>query len=202
MHGGYFDNDWNWHGNVKPHRNNNSDIFPESELKIAAKEWIGLPLCRDHESSSVDGIRGIILDTHYDEKFKQIVGLCALDKANYPDLASKVEKGLVRYGSMGTAVETSICTECGNKAKIASEYCNHVKDRTGHGEVNVGLKPIEYSLVVQPAEPGAILLKCIASLNGYKSQFTSAGVSNVDTKNCIFECFSSETFRVDNENSM
>jgi hypothetical protein len=179
---GYFDNNWRWHGNVPPHRNNNHDIFPESELKVAAKEWIGLPLCRDHESSSVDGIRGIILDTHYDEKYKQIVGLCALDKANYPDLASKVQKGLVRYGSMGTAVETSVCTECGNIAKLASDYCSHVKTRSCHGEINVGLKPIEYSLVVQPAEPGAILLKCIASLNNYKQEFTSAGVSNLDKK--------------------
>lgn len=179
---GYFDSNWKWHGNVKPHRNNNSDIFPESELKVAAKEWIGLPLCRDHESSSVDGIRGIILDTHYDEKFKQIVGLCALDRANYPDLASKVEKGLVRYGSMGTAVETSVCTECGNMAKLASDYCDHVKTRSCHGEINVGLKPIEYSLVVQPAEPGAVLLKCIASLNQYKQDFTRAGVSSIDEK--------------------
>ena len=179
---GHFDSSWRWHGNVPPHRNNNHDIFPEAELKVAAKEWVGLPLCRDHESSSVDGIRGIILDTHYDEKFKQIVGLCALDKANYPDLASKVQKGLVRYGSMGTAVETSVCTECGNMAKLATDYCNHVKTRSCHGEINVGLKPIEYSLVVQPAEPGAILLKCIASLNTYKDQFTSAGVSNVDKK--------------------
>ena len=24
---GYFDDNWNWHGNVKPHKNNNSDIF-------------------------------------------------------------------------------------------------------------------------------------------------------------------------------
>jgi hypothetical protein len=59
---GYFDENWKWHGNVLPHRNNNSDIFPESELKKAASKWIGLPLCRDHESSSVDGVRGIILD--------------------------------------------------------------------------------------------------------------------------------------------
>ena len=61
---GFFDENWNWNGNVQPHRNNNKDIFPESELKKAANSWVGLPLCRDHESSSVDGIRGIILDTH------------------------------------------------------------------------------------------------------------------------------------------
>lgn len=176
---GFFDENWKWHGNVKPHRNNNKDIFPESQLKIAAPLWVGKPLCRDHESSSVDGIRGIILDTYYDEKFKQVVGLCALDKVNYADLARKVETGLVRYGSMGTAVETSICTECGNKATTQDEYCEHIISRAAHGEINVGLKPIEYSLVVQPAEPGAILLKCIASLNEYRQEFINYGVKNV-----------------------
>ena len=176
---GFYDEKWKWHGNVLPHRNNNKDIFPESELKEATAKWIGLPLCRDHESSSVDGIRGIILDTHYDEKFKQVVGLCALDKVNYPDLARKVQTGMVRYGSMGTAVETSICSDCQNPATNQNEYCKCITSRAAHGEVNVGLKPIEYSLVVQPAEPGAILLKCIASLQEYKRDFTNYGVDNV-----------------------
>jgi hypothetical protein len=178
---GFFDEGWKWHGNVQPHRNNNKDIFPESELKKAASKWVGLPLCRDHESSSVDGIRGIILDTHYDEKFKQVVGLCALDKVNYPDLARKVQTGLVRYGSMGTAVETSVCSECLNKATTQKEYCQHILNKTAHGEINVGLKPIEYSLVVQPAEPGAILLKCIASLEEYSDEFINYGVDDVSS---------------------
>ena len=177
---GYFDEGWKWHGNVKPHRNNNFDIFPEVELKKAASKWIGMPLCKDHESSSVDGIRGIILDTYYDDKMKQVVGLCALDRVNYADLARKVETGVVRYGSMGTAVETSVCSDCQNFAKTANEYCSHVKGRTAWGEVNVGLKPIEYSLVVQPAEPGAILLRCIASLQDYKKEFSNYGVQNFD----------------------
>jgi hypothetical protein len=177
---GYFDEGWKWHGNVKPHKNNNGDIFPEIELKKAASKWIGMPLCKDHESSSVDGIRGIILDTYYDDKMKQVIGLCALDRINYADLARKVETGIVRYGSMGTAVETSVCSDCQNFAKTANEYCAHVKGRTAWGEINVGLKPIEYSLVVQPAEPGAILLRCIASLQDYKKEFINYGVDNFD----------------------
>lgn len=158
----------------------NCDIFPEIELKKAASKWIGMPLCKDHESSSVDGIRGIILDTYYDDKMKQVIGLCALDRVNYADLARKVETGIVRYGSMGTAVETSVCSDCQNFAKTANEYCAHVKGRTAWGEINVGLKPIEYSLVVQPAEPGAILLRCIASLQDYKKEFINYGVDNFD----------------------
>jgi len=175
---GYFDENWKWHGNVPFHSNNNKDAFPELELKKAHMNWVGKPLCKDHESSSVDGIRGIILDTYYDDKMKQVVGLCALDRVNYADLAKKVETGIVRYGSMGTAVSTSVCSECQKKASTADEYCNHVKNRTAMAEINVGLKPIEYSLVVQPAEPGAILLRCIASLQDYKKEFMNYGVED------------------------
>lgn len=177
---GYFDENFKWHGNVKPHKNNNGDIFPESELKIAARKWIGMPLCVDHKSDSVDGVRGIILDTYYDERLKQVVGLCALDKVNYPDLARKVATGVVRFGSMGTAVETSICTECQNKAKTAREYCDHILRRAAWGEINVGLKPMEYSLVVQPAEPGAMLLRCFASIKNHEEELKSYGVDNLD----------------------
>lgn len=172
---GYFDDSWKWHGNVKPHKNNNGDIFPESELKKATRNWIGRPLCVDHKSDTVDGVRGIILDTHYDEKLKQVVGLCALDKINYPDLARKVTTGVVRYGSMGTAVSTSICTECSKPATTPKEYCDHIIRRQAWGEINVGLNPIEYSLVVQPAEPGAILLRCFASIGKHKEELSSYG---------------------------
>lgn len=177
---GHFDDNWKWHGNIKPHKNSNSDIFPESELRIAARKWIGSPLCVDHKSESVDGIRGIVLDTHYDEKLKQVVGLCALDRINYPDLARKVQTGVVRFGSMGTGVETSVCTECSQKAKAASEYCACILEKRAYGEINVGLRPIEYSLVVQPAEPGAILLRVIASIKTHEQELNLLGVEDLD----------------------
>jgi hypothetical protein len=182
---GYFDEKWKWHGNVKPHKNNNGDIFPEAELKKATRNWIGRPLCVDHKSDTVDGVRGIILDTHYDEKLKQVVGLCALDKINYPDLARKVSTGVVRYGSMGTAVSTSICTECGKPATTPKEYCNHIMNRQAWGEINVGLNPIEYSLVVQPAEPGAILLRCFASIDKHKDELKSYGFDTETMMNTL-----------------
>ncbi len=177
---GYFDDKWKWHGNVKAHKNSNGDLFPEAELKKAARNWIGKPLCVDHSSDSVDGIRGIILDTYYDEKLKQVVGLCALDKVNYPDLARKVQTGIVRYGSMGTAVTTSICTECSKAVTSPQDYCQCILTKQAWGEINVGLNPIEYSLVVQPAEPGAILLRCFASIKTHEKELNSYGLT-VDT---------------------
>ncbi|HLG26276.1 MAG TPA: LAGLIDADG family homing endonuclease, partial [Paenisporosarcina sp.] len=78
----------------------NCDIFPEEELIKAHKKWVGRPLCLDHKSSSVDMIRGVIVDTYYDRKHKRVIALCALDKINYPDLARKVSTGYATSVSM------------------------------------------------------------------------------------------------------
>src|SRR3989304_461475 len=62
---------WKWQcsdPNIKPCSNSNRDIFPECELLSAYKKWVGKPLCLDHKSSSVDSIRGVIVDTYYDKK--------------------------------------------------------------------------------------------------------------------------------------
>jgi hypothetical protein len=41
----------------------------------AYKKWVGKPLCIDHKSSSVDHVRGFIVDTYYDAQRKRVVAL-------------------------------------------------------------------------------------------------------------------------------
>jgi len=141
----------------------NCDIFPEEELLRAHKKWVGKPLCLDHKSSSVEMVRGIIVDTYYDQKHKRVVGLCALDKKNYPDLARQVEAGYCNSVSMGTAVGRAICTDCGRVAKSEQELCGHMKSKSCYGEINVDLNPIELSIVVNGADPKAKIKHIIAS---------------------------------------
>ena len=150
--------------------NCNNDIFPESELITAHKKWINKPLCIDHKSSSVDHVRGFIVDTYYDRSLKRVVALCALDKRNYPELAHKVKARVTPSVSMGTAVSTAICTDCGKVAKVEHEFCNHMKTKSAYGEINIGLNPIELSIVVNPADPKAKIKHIIAAaenLNEY-----------------------------------
>jgi len=194
---------WVWNCNdpsIRPLKNNNGDIFPESQLKIAYKKWIGKPLCKDHQSSSVDGIRGIILDTYWDDKHKRIIALCALDKVNYPDLARKVASGYANNVSMGTAVSQSICTECGNVATTEAEYCPHVKNKTAYGEVNVGLNPIELSLVVNGADGKAKVLEVLAAAMEFESNLTKTS-ANIDISLLKehFEKLSARVFDLENE---
>ncbi len=160
------DEAWKWScsdPNLLPYKNSNNDIFPEVELKKAYRDWIGKPLCLDHKSSSVDSVRGVVVDTYYDNKYKRIVALCALDKKNYPDLARKVSTGYATSVSMGTAVGKAICSDCGNVAKIESDFCDHMRNKSCYGEINVELKPIELSIVVNGADQKAKIRHIVAS---------------------------------------
>lgn len=172
---------WKWvcsDKNIKPYKNSNGDIFPEEELIKAHKNWKEKPLCIDHKSSSADHVRGIVLDTYYDYSKKRVIAICALDKLSYPDLARKVATGVSTSVSMGTAVEKAICTDCGNVARVEADFCQHMKTKSSYGEINVGLNPIELSIVVTGADPEAKIKHIIAAANSL-SKYVSAKQSQI-----------------------
>jgi hypothetical protein len=158
--------------NVKGYRNSNGDIFPESELLKAYKVWIGKPLCVDHKSASVDAIRGVILDTYYDRKLKRVIGLCALDKVSYPELARGITAGYKTSVSMGTGVGRAICFDCGAVARTERDFCTHMRTKSCYGEINADLQPIELSIVVNGADPQAKIREIIASAQQINAQLT------------------------------
>jgi hypothetical protein len=148
---------------IQPYRNVNRDIFSEPELIKAHKKWIGKPLCVDHKSSQVESVRGFIVDTFYDHKLRRVVALCALDRKNYPQLARQVETGYSNDVSMGTAVGRACCSECGTVASTEAQYCDHMRNRSCYGEINLDLNPIELSIVVNGADQQAKIKHVIAS---------------------------------------
>ena len=161
-------NTWKWTSNdpsVKPYKNSNGDIFPEEELTKAYKKWKHKPLCIDHKSSSVDHVRGFIVDTYYDRALKRVIALCALDKAGFPQLARQISTGVSSCVSMGTAVGRAICYDCGRVARTEADFCNHMKNKSCYGEINIDLNPIELSIVVNGADPKASIKNIIASAN-------------------------------------
>lgn len=163
---------WRWVSNdpsIKPYRNSNGDIFPEEELVKAYRKWVHKPLCIDHKSSSVDHVRGFIVDTYYDRNLKRVIALCALDKHNYPDLARKVATGYSNCVSMGTAVGRAICSDCATVARTEHDFCDHMKRKSCYGEINVDLNPIELSIVVNGADPKANIKHIIAAANTMNS---------------------------------
>lgn len=163
---------WRWMSNdpsIKPYKNSNGDIFPEEELVKAYKKWVGKPLCIDHKSSSVEHVRGFIVDTYYDRNLKRVIALCALDKAGYPQLARQVSTGVSNCVSMGTAVGRAICSDCARVARTEQDFCDHMRKKSCYGEINVDLNPIELSIVVNGADPKASIKHIIAAANTLNS---------------------------------
>src|SRR5574337_1984365 len=66
---------------------------------------------------------------------------------------------------MGTAVGRAICYDCGRVARSEADFCNHMKNKTCYGEINVDLNPIELSIVVNGADPRANIKHIIAAAN-------------------------------------
>ena len=166
-------NTWKWTSNdpsIKPYKNSNGDIFPEEELVKAHKRWVHKPLCIDHKSSSVDHVRGFIVDAYYDRNLKRVIALCALDKAGLPQLARNVSTGISNCVSMGTAVGRAICSDCGRVARTEQDFCGHMKSKSCYGEINLDLNPIELSIVMNGADQKATIKHVLAAaetLNAY-----------------------------------
>lgn len=183
--------------NVKPYKNSNGDIFPEEELVRAYKKWVNKPLCIDHKSSSVDHVRGFIVDTYYDRNLKRVIALCALDKKGYPQLARQVSTGVSNCVSMGTAVGRAICTDCAKVARVEADFCDHMRRKSGYGEINADLSPIELSIVVNGADPKANIKNIIAAtqtLNNYLDSKTQ------EVKQALAEVSYSASIRVNDAN--
>lgn len=159
--------------NIRPFKNANGDIFPETELLKAYKKWVEKPLCVDHKSDQVDAVRGIILDTYYDRTHKCGVALCALDKVSFPELARGITGKYKTSVSMGTRVKNAICTDCGQVATTEREFCQHMRSKSSYGEINVGLDPLEISLVVSGADHTAKIRTILAAANTLRSDIES-----------------------------
>lgn len=167
---------WKWvcnDPNIRPYKNSNGDIFPEEEILKSHAGWRGKPLCVNHRSSDVDAVRGIILDTYYDRKSKGVIALCALDKVSFPELARGITTGYKTNFSMGTAVGLVCCSECDCVARVERDFCQHIKTKSGYGEVNRFLQPLELSVVTNGADPAAKLRSIIAAANTINAQLSS-----------------------------
>ena len=71
---------------------------------------------------------------------------------------------------MGTGVSKAICTDCARVARTEADFCDHMRHKSGYGEINVDLNPIELSIVVNGADPKANIKHIIAAaqtLNNY-----------------------------------
>ena len=163
--------------------NDNFDEFPAEEIKRAYRTFVGKPVFVNHHNANHRRARGIIIDAvlHEDinpdgspDTWAEV--LMEVDAVRFPRLAEAVIAGDIARTSMGTDVEYSVCTACGNKAYTPAEYCQHIPRMKGMkirrvnaasgateevliAERCYGLGFFENSLLVEdPADPTAFVL--------------------------------------------
>ena len=162
--------------------NDNFDEFPASEIKAAWKSFIGRPVFVNHKNENHKRARGVIIDAALHEDVNPdgspdtwVEVLMEVDAVRFPKLAKAIMDRSIERISMGTDVEYSVCSACGNKAHTPLEYCAHIprmkgkwlRRHTASGtsedvlvrEICYGLRFFENSLLVEdPADPTAYFL--------------------------------------------
>ncbi|QBQ74465.1 hypothetical protein BcepSauron_085 [Burkholderia phage BcepSauron] len=161
--------------------NRNGIAFPRDELarflppptnRMSYKAWKGCPVHLEHDNEVHERAYGIILDASFhkvegygDGKLWKVMGLLAIDKNKYPDVAQKVLTKEINTYSMGALVEYFTCGYCG--ASCSTRHtCGHItgtknvnwkKYRDFDGSTHLaflnahGIQPIECSIVKDPA---------------------------------------------------
>jgi hypothetical protein len=109
--------------------NDNGDAFSETELKKATHTFVGVPVFCNHQNDDIEKARGKCVHSWYDDEQGGIYIISMIDRVAYPKLARGIEEGYIQGSSMGCSVEYSCCSICHNRAAVADEYCDHVKNR-------------------------------------------------------------------------
>ena len=162
--------------------NDNFDEFPAEEIKAAYRTFVGKPVFVNHHNADHRRARGVIIDAalHEDvnpdgspDTWAEV--LMEVDAIRFPKLAQAIIAGHIDRTSMGTDVQYSICSFCGNKAASPVDYCAHIPRMKGKRiyrttasgskegilvrEICYGLGFFENSLLVEePADPTAYFL--------------------------------------------
>ena len=161
--------------------NRNGIAFPAQELatfhpppmnRMSYKAWTGCPIHLEHDNEVHEKAYGVILDSSLHKvmgygggKLWKVMGLNAIDKNKYPDIAMKVLKKQINTYSMGALVDSFSCGYCGSPC-TSKHVCAHItspnnvnwkqyKDFDGSSHLAFlnahGIQPIECSIVADPA---------------------------------------------------
>lgn len=161
--------------------NRNGIAFPAKELAMfmpppvsrqSFKAWTGCPVHLEHDNEDHEKAYGVILDSSFHKvtgygggKLWKVMGLLAIDKNKYPDVAMKVLKKIINTYSMGALVNIFTCSYCGTECD--EDYCcPHIQstktvnwrsyrdfDNSEHLAFlnSHAISPIECSIVEDPA---------------------------------------------------
>lgn len=165
--------------------NKNRDMFPLDEIKRAYTTFIGRNIFLDHNTKSVRNAVGKIIaaELREDEEGQTYVAcLFKIDRELHPDIAHKVENGIIDSVSMGANLHHVECSRCHHLATKESEFCDHLRNLGMYSDVysiSHGVEFTELSLVSVPADPTAKMHKVFNMHNGLEKVAVSADSTNM-----------------------
>ena len=107
--------------------NNNADYFPEAELIEYWETFKNAHAFKDHKNKSVADAIGKIITVRWNDYMKCVEILKGIDTKRAAETARGYAKGYLDSVSMGCRVPYTVCSVCGNKARVRSEFCDHVR---------------------------------------------------------------------------
>ena len=161
-----------WGSNV------NGDAFPREALlnKTASHGYKTFEMYahayRHHQNKDPEKAMGRVKAAAWNPMMRRVELLLELDNTKAKNVIEKVANGEYSDWSMGCRVPYDICSKCGNRAKTAAAYCEHLKfamneidDETGKRicAINTLPKFFDISEVVVGADKTAKTLMKVAS---------------------------------------
>lgn len=168
--------------------NKNHDMFPLEEIKKAYTTFIGRNIFLDHNTKSVRNAVGKIVAAELredEEGHTYVACLFKIDRELHPDIARKIENGIIDSVSMGANVQTATCSLCGQSASRETDFCCHMKNMYMYPEcysINNGVEFTELSLVSVPADPTAKMHKVFGLQNGIEKIAIDNDGTNVEAE--------------------
>lgn len=143
--------------------NKNGDYFPEEELLKTYETFNDAHTFKNHENKDIAKAIGPVISAKWNPELRTVEVLKAIDRKLAPEIVRGFEKGYMTDVSMGCRVPYTCCSVCGNKARTAKEYCDHIRRYrmeflpTGERvfEVNFSPKFHDSSVVLNGAERSA-----------------------------------------------
>lgn len=140
--------------------NKNADFFPEAELVKTYKTFLEARAFKNHENKDIANAIGDVISATWNDVMKYVELLIRIDRQIAPTIVRGFEKGFMTDVSMGCKIAHSVCSKCGNIAKIPAQYCDHIKyhkhevsdDGVRIYEINIGPRFHDISTVLSGAD--------------------------------------------------
>lgn len=167
--------------------NRNGDGFPSKPVKgkiepgeVLTKHYQSYDkahVFEHHVNSDPSKAIGKVKKAFWNPTMRRVELVQDFDNTKAPHLLEKIASGEYPAASMGCRIKYDVCTNCGNKAKTRSDYCEHLKFAMSRIDPNTGIQNaalnpspdfFDSSFVLRPADRTGYVMKKVAKEHPYE----------------------------------